>query len=177
MSADTQNNEHTTQGVSSSTNSIPNVKFIINPIDRQETSASLVDSQDLLMSKSFPRNKDYSISLVLHPPTRTFNRQYQEWNFIKNGLITFEGMIKKKFKADGISYQEAPQIVLYFPNAVPETNLRYLERARMIRRLLKDHYENRGGLNYCLSDEAQPSEWAPECVFWGIVHKDDDLLG
>lgn len=176
MSADTQNNEPTTQGLSSpSTSSIPNVKFIINPIDRQETSASLVDSQDLLMSESFPRNKDYSISLVLHPPI--VNRHEQEWNFIKNGLITFEGMIKKKFKADGISYQEGPPIVLYFPNAVPETNLRYLERARVIRRLLKDHFEDRGGLNYCLSDEAQPSEGAPECVFWGIVHKDEALLG
>lgn len=180
MSVD-QNNEATTQGLSSpTTSSIPNVKFIINPKDRQETSASLVDSQDLLMSESFPRNKDgYSISLVLHAPT--VNDQ-QEWKFIKSTLITFEGMIKQKFKADGISsYQEeAPPIVLYFLNAaVPkETDIsKSLHRARMIRKLLKNYYEKMGGLNYCLSDEAQPSLWLVDCVFFGIINKDNNLLG
>lgn len=181
MSVD-QNNETTTQGLSSPTTSlIPNVKFIINPRDRQETSASLVDSQDLLMSESFPRNKDdYSISLVLHAPT--VNDQ-QEWNFIKNTLITFEGMIKQKLKADVISssYQEeAPLIVLYFPNAVsPEETdiLKSLHRARIIRKLLKDYHEKMGGLNYYLSDEAQPSLWAADCVFFGIINKDNNLLG
>lgn len=164
-----QNNELIPYGLSYP-NSIHGVKFIINPANRQETSASLVDSQDSLMEKSFPC-KEYFISLILHPFTNK-----QEWEFMKSTLITFEGMIRQKFKADKISYQQAPQIELYFPNASTGPIMEYQEKANIIRNLLKDHYENKGGLNYCLWNEARPTEWAVDCVYWGIVNKDDFRL-
>ena len=95
---------------------------------------------------------------------------------MKSTLITFEGMIRQKFKADKISYQQAPQIELYFPNASTGPIMEYQEKANIIRNLLKDHYENKGGLNYCLWNEARPTEWAIDCVYWGIVNKDDFRL-
>lgn len=122
------------------------------------------------MEKSFPR-KNYFISLVLHPSTNK-----HEWEFVKSTLITFEGMVSRKFKADGISYQEAPQIELHFPSAVKEDVAKYQDRIRIIRSLLKEYHENKGGLNYCLCNQAQPNLWAIDLVVWGIINKDDFRL-
>lgn len=163
-------NDPTPDGPRLYTNSIYGVRFTINPANRQETSASLVGNQDLLMGKSFPR-EDYFISLVLHS-----SKNMEEWEFMKSTLITFEGMIRQKFKADGISYEQAPQIELFFPKAGTESSQGYKERAATIRCLLRDHYENKGGLDYCLWNGARPTRWAVDCVNWGIVNKDNFRL-
>lgn len=95
---------------------------------------------------------------------------------MKSTLITFEGMIRKKFKADEISYQEAPQIELYFPKRDTESYQGDGKNTTTIQCLLKDHYENGGGLKYYLWDGALPTPWAVDCVTWGIVNKDDFRL-
>lgn len=146
---------------------IHNVRFILNPSNRQHTSASLVSGQDLLMEKSFPR-KNYFITLAIHP-----SKNKSEWEFVKSTLITFEGMIKKKFTADRISYQEAPQIELHFPSTATEDPLKYQDRIKILRSLLNEYHENKGGLNYCLWNETLPNIWAIDCVVWGIIYKDD----
>lgn len=92
---------------------------------------------------------------------------------MKSTLITFEGMIRQKFKADGISQQQALRIELYFLDAGTEPNLKYRQTAKLIRKLLKDHYKDKGDLNYCLWNEARPTLWASDCVYWCIVNKDD----
>lgn len=146
---------------------IHNVRFIINPSDRKHTSASLVSGQDLLMEKSFPR-KNYFIMLAIHTP-----KNESEWEFVKNTMITFEGMIKKKFRADKVSKQEAPQIELHFPSNATEDPLKYHDRIKILESLLREYHEGKGGLSYCLWNETLPNIWAIDFVVWGIIYKDN----
>lgn len=142
--------------------------FMINPAERRQTGISLSDSQDQLMHTFFPKDDNYLIHLELHPP-----EDKEQWEFIKTTLITFENMIQRKLRTDGRSYQEAPAIELVFVVASRDPVEVYTSRLTDIKYMLLDHHERGGGLKYWISDKARPTEWAMQCVKWGIVNKDD----
>lgn len=164
--SDHQNNQPPIYGLLSP-NEPYSVRFIINPDNRQMTSASLVTGQDILMETSFPR-KNYFIVVAVYPA-----KNRAEWEFVKSTLITFEGMIRKKFEADKVSRQEAPQIELHFPGIATEDPLKYGDRMRILHRLFGVYHEQKGGLSYTLYHKTAPSLWAIDCVVWGIINKDD----
>lgn len=146
---------------------IAGLNFTITPADRQATSANLVENEKMLMDEGFPSD-DYTIYLELHRP-----KTESERDFLENTVITFEGMMKRKFDADGKSYQQAPKVSLVFVGASTEPEEVYKSRLTEIRHLLVDYQEQGKGLRYWIGGKERPDQWAKDFVDRGIVNKSE----